>query len=104
MIRDGKLALQSPAFSEELMRNSRYRVEQQASRPRDRARSIALPCLLLFLALSWTACRSDSTGNGSPPVVNTAPSPSASPSPATQPPAGFDGARAFEHIRKQVEI
>jgi glutaminyl-peptide cyclotransferase len=89
------------------MCNSRFRVEQQASQLNGRARSIALLILLSFLALGWMACRGDSTVNSNTTDVNTNAgntAPPASPSPATQQAGAFDGSRAFEHVRKQVEI
>jgi Zn-dependent M28 family amino/carboxypeptidase len=63
--------------------------------------------LSIFLPLSFIACPGESqqqkNGNGQP-AASVSPTPQASPQ--VSPPQGvaFDGARAFEHVRKQVDI
>ncbi|HEX8649329.1 MAG TPA: M28 family metallopeptidase [Pyrinomonadaceae bacterium] len=72
-----------------------------------RARQNLSPVLFLVLALGLTGCpggtqqniNSGSQGQATPPAASASPSPQAGA--ATQ---AFDGARAFEHVRKQVEI
>src|ERR1051325_1448830 len=60
--------------------------------------------LSIFLPLGFIACpggseRSNKGGSPSPPAAAPSPSPQASPQNIA-----FDGARAFEHVRKQVEL
>src|SRR4051794_15135177 len=63
---------------------------------------------LLILSLGLAGCKSNPapTGNGSNQSSNTT-TPATSTTPAPTPPAqaiAFDGGRAYEHVRKQVEI
>ncbi|MDX6696135.1 MAG: hypothetical protein QOF02_3738 [Blastocatellia bacterium] len=68
-----------------------------------RARVSGLLALALFVALSVSACRSETTSNGNNATQNAAP-PTASPSPAPPQLSAFDGSRAFTHVSKQVEF
>jgi Zn-dependent M28 family amino/carboxypeptidase len=66
-------------------------------------RKVILLSLALALTFGLTGCRSDSTSNYNAGTQNTAP-PVASPTPTTPQTSTFDEARAFEHVRKQVEF
>jgi hypothetical protein len=61
------------------------------------ARAVALLSLMLTLSLGLMACRSDT-------VVNNNNNALPQPTPATPQSSAFDGSRAFEHVRKQVEF
>jgi hypothetical protein len=66
------------------------------------ARTLFTLILFLTLPLGFMACPGDSKRNDSP-NAGTAPTPSASPA-ASPARLSIDGQRAFEHVRKQVEM
>lgn len=82
------------------MLNSFPIVKGHARSDRLRARRVRLVALCVLAALFSFGCRNDSNGGNQAGTQNTAP-PVASPTPQT---VAFDGARAFEHVRKQVEF
>lgn len=59
--------------------------------------------LMLAFSLGLAACRNESTANSNAGTQNTPP-PAASPQPSTPQSSAFDGSRAFEHVRKQVDF
>lgn len=67
-----------------------------------RSRLVGLLRLMLALSLGFTACGGNGAGNNG--TQNTAPPTTASPTPATAQASPYDGSRAFEHVRKQVEF
>jgi glutaminyl-peptide cyclotransferase len=84
------------------MRNS-FRLVNPGARLSRKTRSVCLVSLALLLALGVSACRSDSTGSSNNQAVQNSATPAASP--ATTPQASaFDGSRAMESVRKQVEF
>src|SRR5918998_1287827 len=70
------------------------------------ARTTLLLLFFLILPLALTGCPGAGTGNGNSGAQDGRQTPPiASPSPqATQANMAFDGERAFEHVRKQVEM
>jgi glutaminyl-peptide cyclotransferase len=75
------------------MRPNALHIARQPSTTR--AHLFGLLAMLLALSLWLTACRSDTVVNN-----NAAPQPT----PTGPQPSAFDGSRAFEHVRKQVEF
>ncbi|HEV2914509.1 MAG TPA: M28 family peptidase [Pyrinomonadaceae bacterium] len=78
---------------------------------RSASRTTLTLMLCMFLPLSFIACPggSQQQRNGSDqPAAPASPTPQQQPGTQASPPSGggvsFDGARAFEHVRKQVEI
>ncbi len=90
-----KLALPSPADSEDLMRWNKFHNTLCRNQFHGRSRAAEWMALLLLLSLGLTSCRSDTT-------VNNNAGPQATPTP--QQASAFDEARAFAHVRKQVEF